>query len=875
MTVAPRPSIGTVKTTRRRKARGKGEVMVASDSAKRIPHLPVQPTGASVSRASMAVLSLALLLGAPGAISAASAQSGSMDVNAISTREVDPNQRMVVTADQLEYDYKKDTVSAVGNVQIYYDGSALSAKRVELDRKANLLRAIGDVHLKERDGKVVTSDKLELTQDFREGFIDSLRLDTVDKTHFAAARADRTEGNVTIFQNGVYTACEPCKEQPEKPPLWQVKAKRIIHDQDERMIYYEHAKLEFFGLPVAYFPFMATPDPTVKRKTGFLMPEFFSSSNIGMGVGLPFFWNIAPDRDITLTPTYLSKQGFLMRGEWRQRLINGSYSIRAAGIIQQDKDAFISGSTVLPGYRDQRGAIETSGSFMLNKFWTYGWDATLLSDRTFLRDYSLSSVGDLTRVSTAYLTGQKDQSYFDLRALYFLGMTVTDNEKLLPFVGTLNYDRVFSNSLWGGSTNLNVNVTSLSRDQADFVGMIGNETNAAGRVTKYGTAVGGAVGVPTGSCGGSAYYRNPVTRQLVLAPTPEECLLSGIPGDYTRASAELSWKKTIIDNAGQMWTPFMSARVDVAAVNVDPLPFSYQYGPTFPGQNPMQSGSDSLARLMPAVGVDYQYPFISMQDWGTQTITPRAQVVVRPNEGDIGRFPNEDAQSLVFDDTNLFEVNKYSGYDRVEGGGRINLGVSYNAAINGGGAISALVGQSYHLFGRNSYAYGDMANTGLESGLENNASDYVASFAYSPSRDFDLVTRFRFDQDDLDLKRVELQGRGRVGNLSFSATYGRYDAQPLIGYYDKREGVYTSATYKLTDTWSVRGAVRYDLVESGVDYSLVGLAYSDDCFTLALNYISDYALDGPDGKRVDKVMVRIGLRTLGETGFSTSVGGSD
>ncbi|MGE4372159.1 MAG: LPS-assembly protein LptD [Xanthobacter sp.] len=799
----------------------------------------------------VATTAATLLLAHTALTTPALAQSG-MAANGLSAnRQVDPNARMLVRADQLEYDSKRETVSAVGNVEIYYDGATLQADRVELVRTTNRVRAIGNVRLTDRDGKIVTSQNLDLTQDYSEGFIDSLRLDTPDNTHFAAARADRTEGNVTIFQNGVYTACEPCKENPEKPPLWQIKAKRIIHDQEERMIYYENAKLEFFGLPIAYLPFMSTPDPTVKRKTGFLFPQFFGSSQIGYGAGIPFFWNIAPDRDITLTPAYISKQGFLMQGEWRQRLINGSYSIRASGIIQQDKDQFLSGGvTPLPGYRDQRGAIETSGSFMLNPFWNFGWDATLVSDRTYLRDYSLAPTGDLTRTSTIYLTGQRDQSYFDLRGLYFLGMTVTDNEKLLPFVGTLNYDRDFSNSLWGGVTNLNVNVTSLTRDKANFVGMWEEDSYS------------GATGIPTGTC-------------LLANPNPEECLLRGIPGDYTRASAELSWKKTITDDAGQMWTPFASARVDVASVNVESLPYAYQYGPTFNGQNPMQSGSDSLIRAMPVVGLDYQYPFISVEEWGVQTLIPRAQMVIRPDETDIGRFPNEDAQSLVFDDTNLFEVNKYSGYDRVEGGGRLNLGLTYNAALNNGGKISALVGQSYHLFGKNSFANGDMANTGLESGLETDASDYIARVAFSPTRNLDLVTRFRFDNDNFELQRFELQGRAKVDRLDVTATYGRYDAQPLLGYYDRREGVYTTASYKLTDTWSLRGALRYNLVESGIDYSLIGLRYLDDCFTLGVNFVSDYSLDGPDGQRVDKVMVTIGLRTLGEGGFSTSVGGSD
>ena len=111
---------------------------------------------------------------------------------------------------------------------------------------------------------------MDLSDDYRDGFVDSLRLDPPEQTRMAATRADRSSGNYTVFENGVYTACAPCKDDPKKPPLWQVKAARIIHDQGEKMMYFEDARLEFFGMPLAYMPYFSAPDPTVKRKTGFL-----------------------------------------------------------------------------------------------------------------------------------------------------------------------------------------------------------------------------------------------------------------------------------------------------------------------------------------------------------------------------------------------------------------------------------------------------------------------------------------------------------------------------------------------------------------------------------------------------------------------------
>ena len=91
---------------------------------------------------------------------------------------------------------------------------------------------------------------------------------------------------------------------------------------------------------------------------------------------------------------------------------------------------------------------------------------------------------------------------------------------------------------------------------------------------------------------------------------------------------------------------------------------------------------------MPTVGLEYRYPFINVQPWGTTTIEPIAQVIIRPNETYAGRLPNEDAQSMVFDASNLFSVDKFSGYDRVEGGGRANVGVQATTQFDRGGTIN-------------------------------------------------------------------------------------------------------------------------------------------------------------------------------------------
>ena len=108
------------------------------------------------------------------------------------------------------------------------------------------------------------------------------------------------------------------------------------------------------------------------------------------------------------------------------------------------------------------------------------------------------------------------------------------------------------------------------------------------------------------------------------------CLLRGIPGDYSRASAEVDWKRTIVTGDGQMFTPFFQLRGDVASLDVDNQPGVSNY---------IAPGEHELSRIMPVAGLEYRYPLIDVEPWGTQTIEPIAQLILRPNESSIGSFP--------------------------------------------------------------------------------------------------------------------------------------------------------------------------------------------------------------------------------------------
>lgn len=787
-----------------------------------------------------------------------------------------PQERMVVDARELVYDKDNNTVSAVGDVQILYQGRTIEADRVVYDRQSKRVVATGNARITESNGTVITGDRFNLTDDFRDGFIDSLRVVNTDKTRFSAPRAERTDGEVFVFDKGIYTACEPCVDQPERPPFWQVRAARIIHKKSEQMIYYEDARLEFAGVPMAYIPFMSGPDATVKRKTGFLAPKFINTSALGYGVGLPYFINLAPNYDLTVTPTYLSRQGLLGQVEWRHRFVNGSYNIRAAGIFQQDKDAFLP-SPFGAGNDDFRGSIESSGKMYINPRWNFSWDVAAATDRFFFKNYRVRSES-LTAstylqesTSTVSLNGQSADAWFDMRGYYFQPLTYNDWQKQQPVVGpVVDYNkRIHKPSMIGGELSFTVNLTHLTREATSYKELPLQRTYL--------------ITTPSYSLfDGCAVYQK------------GQCLVTGLAGSMARATAEVDWRRNFVDPIGQVWTPYASVRADVFSMNPNTTKYTNNHVTTI-----ADPSDEVFGRAMPAVGLMYRFPFVASTSWGTHIVEPVAQVVARPNETSSLRVANEDAQSLVFDDTNLFEWNKFSGFDRVEGGSRANIGLRYSGTFGTESYANLLVGQSYHLGGRNSYATGDMVNTGLNSGLDTRRSDYVAKAQLQPFKGLLLQAGGRFNETTFEAQRIDASAAFNYRFLSTSVGYSRYEPQPDLGIPRRREGLSLTQSVSFAQYWSVRGSVLFDLDKYKYDReryrealayttpiypntgplqtagASVGLRYQDECTIFDVSYSQSYA-DRQAGSTKDTrtVMFRLELRTLGEISYSQNLGSS-
>jgi LPS-assembly protein len=327
----------------------------------------------------------------------------------------------------------------------------------------------------------------------------------------------------------------------------------------------------------------------------------------------------------------------------------------------------------------------------------------------------------------------------------------------------------------------------------------------------------------------------------------------------------------MIDPLGQVWTPFGALRGDV---------YSYEDAVN-PDVNPATPiPDDTVVRGQAVAGMLYSYPLVAHTANASHVVEPTAQIIARPNKIDQRRLPDEDAKSLVFDDTLLFDIDKFSGYDRFETGMRANLGLQYTFQASNGLYARAVFGQSYHLGGENAFANpgfdpaATLANPTLNfspaSGLETNRSDYVAGLYLSPVTGLSLISQSRFDDRDWSLRRQDTILRGSYGPLSTSIGYSFSQFDPTTGLLDKQQDVLAGIGLRLTDNWSIAGMMRYDIDAKDRIQDQIQLKYSDECFVLTASYTETFVENTNLDLRPDRtLMLRFELKYLGQYSYKT------
>lgn len=376
---------------------------------------------------------------------------------------VDAGKEVIMSADSITYDETLGIVIASGNVEISQGQRLLIADTVSYNAGQDMMAASGNITLVEPSGEVMFANYFELSDEMREGVVRDLRLLLNAETRIAANSARRSGGNRTEMSKAVFSPCKLCPLHPDEPPLWQIKAVRIVHDQEAQDIAYYDAWLEVFGIPVAYTPYFEHPDPSVKRRSGLLAPTYGSSSTLGVQLTTPYFWNIAPHRDVTFKPTFTSDEGVVWGAEYRERTHTGTYNINGSVIYGNERDD--QGRET--GSKAARGHIFSKGQFELSPVWNYGYELERASDDTYLSFYRIASRDTLT--TRPYVEGINGRNYASGNAYFFQGLEVEDDQDQIPMVlPLLDFNHVGTPNAHGAFSSFDANFMALQRvDGAD------------------------------------------------------------------------------------------------------------------------------------------------------------------------------------------------------------------------------------------------------------------------------------------------------------------------------------------------------------------------------------------------------------------------
>ena len=365
--------------------------------------------------------------------------------------------QVLLRADTVEYDGNAKTVAAVGHTEIDDQGCILLADRVTYDQDDDKVTASGHVSLTDEHGNVLFVDNLVLTDRLRNGVLNGFGALIGKNGRLAAASAQRINGTMVIANRAVYSPCKICNQPGHRTPLWQVKAERVVYDQNEHKVRFTNARLEAFGVPILYSPYLSMPDPTVRYSSGFLTPDVGNSSKFGYFARLPYYFALSPTHDLTITPMISSLGGDVLEGEYRQRWDNSGMWLQASAAYQSD------GGLGNVGTGSQfYDHIFGSGRFDMGGDWRSGFDLQLTNNSAYMRFYDISFLDRLT--SSLFVENDSGRSRLSLAGFFFQGLRATDAVSAIPVAAPLlEYSFIPSRDVLGGQMRLDINGVALSR----------------------------------------------------------------------------------------------------------------------------------------------------------------------------------------------------------------------------------------------------------------------------------------------------------------------------------------------------------------------------------------------------------------------------
>jgi LPS-assembly protein len=701
----------------------------------------------------------------------------------------DPDQ-IAFSAATLEYDEKTDIVTASGDVRMFREGQKLRADRVIWNRKTGKVTATGDVAATNPQGDTAYGDSIDLTDSLKGGVVDNMLVVLEHGGRIAAKTGERDENGTVELRSAAYTPCSVTTSAGcPKDPSWKITAVRVTYRPERGRIYYRGAKLHLFGLPGLPLPSLSNPVGG-SSSSGILTPQARYGRVNGLEVAVPYFFKLAPNRTITVTPHVFSDALPMLEASYQSLSEVGAFRLTAYGTVSRRSDDLITGA--VGSEESFRGYLDGIGRFQLSPEWSVAGSLRVATDKTFLRRYDLS-YDDRLR-NTIKLERIGTDSYFAIDGWAVQTLRINDSQGSQPLaLPEIDYRRRFDDRLLGGRFEVQLNTLALTREEGQ---------------------------------------------------------------DTQRAFAAVRWDLRRLTTLGQEVTLTAYARADAYNTH-DTLSTSVA---SYRGLEGFQG------RGIASLSVDVQWPFIGTFLGGTQRLTPRVQLVLSPRIKNL-EIPNEDSRAIDLDDTNLFALNRFPGYDRVEDSSRVTYGVNW-ALDFPGLTVDTQVGQSYRFSAQDPIL---LPGTGLA----DNVSDIVGRTEVRFHDLLSLTYRFRLDHDGFAVRKNEIDAT--IGSRSTYLLLGylrlNRNITPLFEDLQDREEARVAGRVQVKRFWSAFASAVVDLTDRNEDplsladgfdpiRTRIGVTYEDDCLRLGVSWKRDYE-DTGDARRGNSYLLTLSFKNLG------------
>jgi len=373
----------------------------------------------------------------------------------------DRKNETLITAGQMFADQDQGIITATGNVEIARNGYILHSDKVIYNENTGVMSAEGHVAVLMPTGEVEFAEREEITGDMKQAVANNMAILFPDNSRLIGKNVQRYDGRYTVVEKTNYTACNVCKEDPNIPPLWQLRGEEAVQDNVEHNIYYHDATIDFMGTPILYTPYFSAPDPTVDRRQGFLATTPGVSANLGPFIKVPYYFDIAPNEDATLTPMYSTKDGPQLGVEYRRRLDDGYMQFNGS-FTHAD---LISDAGINEG-QQWRGNLFGNVVYNLDNVWRAGSDINFVSDKSYFQRYDITSLDQLT--NRIYTEGFQGRDYAVVNSYLFEDLR-PGTQVVQPFVAPQASFNALGEpgQTWGGRWSLGGSELVTTRENAN------------------------------------------------------------------------------------------------------------------------------------------------------------------------------------------------------------------------------------------------------------------------------------------------------------------------------------------------------------------------------------------------------------------------